>query len=117
MKTVLRAKSSSGDSYEVTVELLGERLIVECSCKAGIFQQQCKHKRSLILGKVEMLFDQGQANLLEQVRSSLEGQQLVKQLQAEEAALAIVEKEKARLAVEEKAIKGRIGKLFTHGSS
>lgn len=63
-----------------------------------------------------MLFDQGQTDSLEQVRSSQEGQELVKQLQAEEAALAIVEKEKSRLAAEEKAIKGRMVKLFMRGS-
>lgn len=113
MKHTFLAKSSSGDSYDVVFEALGGRMTVECSCKAGVLQQQCKHKRALVRGDATMLFAPEQADVLKQVVASPEAQPLVTAIAAEEAALSNVEAEKTRISATEKAIKTRMSKLFS----
>jgi hypothetical protein len=112
MKLTLLAKSSSGQPYDVTFETQGGRMIVHCTCKAGEFYQQCKHKRALTSGDAQMLFEKSQSPLLTELLATPEASELAERLLVEENALAIVEREKARLAAQEKAIKNRIAGLF-----
>ncbi|MEQ1751691.1 MAG: hypothetical protein ABL974_19880, partial [Prosthecobacter sp.] len=115
MKTTLLAKSSSGAPYDVTFSVLEGLMTVHCSCKAGLLQQQCKHKRALVSGDKELLFDQSQTELLKQILATRECQLLVERLAVEESALVSIEREKSRLAAEEKALKRNIGQLFVRG--
>src|ERR1022692_2137162 len=112
MKTVILAKSSSGEPYDVTFDIEGDSLRVNCSCKAGALQQQFKHKRALVRGDGDMLHNRDQADALRQVLLSSQGQSMAGKLRAEEAALAENESQKSRIAAEEKAIKARMSKLF-----
>ncbi|MEI6535375.1 MAG: hypothetical protein WCN98_08560 [Verrucomicrobiaceae bacterium] len=59
-----------------------------------------------------MLFDQSQAQILNEMLATTEANELMARVKGEENALALLEKEKSRLAAEEKAIKRRIGDLF-----
>jgi len=117
MHTTFFAKSSSGEPYDLIFSVLEGRMTVRCSCKAGLMNQQCKHKRKLVSGDSEMLFDQRQAELLKQINATLECQSLAKKLAIKEAALAELEHEKGRIASKEKAIKHDLGLLFARGES
>lgn len=115
MKHTLSAKSSSGEPYDVTFEVISGRMTVRCSCKAGGMDQQCKHKRALASGDCEMLFDSSQDHILNDLIATVEGRELTANLKSEEAALVTIEREKSRLAAEEKSIKKRLGSLFLGG--
>jgi hypothetical protein len=115
MKTTIRAKSSSGDPYKVVFEISEGRMTVQCECKAGLLKQSCKHKMGLIEGKLEMLFDPGDANALTSLLGTAECQNLVQALAAKNIELSEVEKAKQALANQEKGIKQKIGLLFYRG--
>ncbi len=117
MQTTILAKSSSGEPYNVTFSILEGRMTVRCSCKAGLLNQQCKHKRELVSGGREMLFDQNQAELLRRISASTECQSLAGKLALKEAELAELEREKGKIASKEKAIKHDIGVLFARGEN
>jgi len=57
---ILSAKSSSGDSYDVTFVKKNETLSVSCDCQAGVYGKLCKHKLRLLLGDESMLYDPDQ---------------------------------------------------------
>lgn len=67
MKIILKAKSSSGDPYDVIFTVEDNLLTVHCNCKAGEFGQGCKHKTELMAGIADRLADPSQLPLLEQV--------------------------------------------------
>lgn len=115
MQTTFKAKSSSGEAYDVIFSIAEGRMTVRCSCKAGLLLQQCKHKRRLISGEREMLVDQSQTEILDQMRSTPEASVLVARLAIEEAALGALEEEKNKIATEEKVIKRNIGNLLARG--
>ena len=52
----LKAKSSSGDYYQVLFEIT-EVIKVSCDCKAGIFGKLCKHKTGFLSGDRSFLYD------------------------------------------------------------
>ena len=57
MQTIyLKAKSSSGDYYQVMFEV-AETIKVSCNCNAGTFSKLCKHKTGLLSGDLNSLFD------------------------------------------------------------
>ncbi len=112
MKYTFFAKSSSGLPYNVVFEDVDGRMTVHCGCKAGELNQQCKHKRALASGDCEMLFDQSQSKALYELMAMPETRYLMAYLKSAEETLALLEKEKSRLAAEEKAIKRKIGELF-----
>jgi len=57
MKVIsLKAKSSSGDYYEVEFKI-SEVIKVACNCSAGIFGKLCKHKTNLLTGDPNFLYD------------------------------------------------------------
>ena len=67
MNTItLQAKSSSGDSYDVTFEI-SDVIVVRCNCKAGIFGKLCKHKTTLLSGDESMLFNLVQKSALDEL--------------------------------------------------
>jgi len=117
MQTTILAKSSSGEPYNVIFSILEGRMTVKCSCKAGLMNQQCKHKRELVSGDREMLYDQNQAELLKQINASPEGQSLAGKLALKEAALAELERDKTKIASKEKAIKHDLAILFARGEN
>ncbi len=117
MQTTFHAKSSSGEPHNVTFSIIEGRMTVRCSCKAGLMNQQCKHKRALVSGDHEMLFDQSQAELLLQIKASPEFQSLADKLALKEAALTELEREKGKIAAKEKSIKHDIGLLFARGEN
>lgn len=63
---VLKAKSSSGEPYDVLFEI-GENIMVRCNCKAGIFGKLCKHKIGLLAGDEKILSDPSQINKLKEL--------------------------------------------------
>lgn len=115
MKTTFLSRSSSGEPYIVSFESDGAVVIVKCTCKAGALLQQCKHKRAIVRGDKEMLFDGSEEERLQTLLGEPEVRALQRMLEIEERELEAVEKEKARLAVAEKAIKARIAELFARG--
>ena len=71
MKTILKAKSSSGGAYDVEFQVTDGFVRVFCHCQAGVLRQMCKHKLALIKGEATMLFDETQAALLEGIRKGV----------------------------------------------
>jgi len=70
MKVTLLAKSDSGNRpHKVEFLADGPSVRVYCHCRAGINQWICKHKMELIKGDVERLFDPKQAELLSEIQS------------------------------------------------
>lgn len=115
MKTILLAKSSSGNPYSITFEQINGTLRVHCDCKAGVLQQQCKHRRALIAGDVTMLFDEAQISELQSILTSDAAKQLSLAVSNCESELERLEKEKSRLNAQEKAVKRSIGALLSGG--
>jgi len=65
MKVInLKAKSSSGEHYDVVFEI-GEDIKVSCNCKAGVFGKLCKHKTGLLSGDRSFLYDLKEEPLLD----------------------------------------------------
>ena len=64
MKITLKAKSSSGEPYDV--DFLSEKgaLQAHCTCKAGIMRTACKHRLAFLKGDQKMLADPSQADQL-----------------------------------------------------
>ena len=67
MKVInLKAKSSSGDYYQVVFEIT-EVIKVSCSCKAGTFGKLCKHKTGLLSGNRSLLYDLTEESILDEL--------------------------------------------------
>ncbi len=69
MKLTIKAKSSSGEPYNVDFLVQNGRLSVHCNCKAGTFGQLCKHKTELIAGDESRLFDVSEEQKLTKLTS------------------------------------------------
>lgn len=67
MNVILKAKSSSGASYDVVFRQVEEGLTVHCDCPAGEWGKFCKHKWQLLNGNEKMLFDLSQLSDLETI--------------------------------------------------
>ena len=61
MKVSIKAKSSSGGSYDVEFLSENESFSVHCTCKAGIVGNLCRHRRGLLMGDETMLVDPSQS--------------------------------------------------------
>lgn len=67
------AKSSSGEGpYKVDFINEQGRLIIKCNCPAGRFGKLCKHKMRLVKGDYEILFDENQAEQLDQIQDIIQ---------------------------------------------
>jgi len=111
MKTILLAKSSKGEPYQVHFTLKENRLSVFCKCPAGIYGQLCKHKVKLLSNDTSMLFDPNQTDQLSQIvewAKKTEYPQLLDELQDSEK-----EAETAKKKV--KAIKERLARVMKTG--
>ena len=64
----LKAKSSSGDYYQVVFEIT-ETIKVSCSCNAGIFGKLCRHKTGLLSGDSSLLYDLTEKPMLDELIS------------------------------------------------
>lgn len=53
----IKAKSSSGGYYEVTVTNSGSSITVFCTCDAGKQGKLCRHKTEILDGDIDSLFD------------------------------------------------------------
>jgi len=113
MKVTLKAKSSSGDPYDVDFLFEGGALSVHCTCRAGIMRTACKHRLSLLKGDQKMLADPSQANELATVvewASKVGFSNLIQRLDEAEAELSRVQREV-------KKGKKRLEESMTHGLS
>ena len=111
MKITLKAKSSSGDPYDVDFIFEKGVLSVHCTCRAGMMRTACKHRLSLLKGDKKMLADPSQANQLATVvewANQVGFSNLLQQLDAAEAELS-------RLQREVKKAKKRLEESMTHG--
>lgn len=62
---ILRAKSSSGEPYTVTITRLPSgKLTAFCDCPAGIRTKYCKHKWGILQGDVSSLHDSPDSQIL-----------------------------------------------------
>jgi hypothetical protein len=115
MKTILLAKSSSGESYQVEFLADGNSLRVFCHCQAGVVQMMCKHKLALLRGEKTMLFDSTQAPLLSEIHALPQFANLKSRLDEFEKRLKEIEVAKDALAKNEKAIKAEFARGLTFG--
>ena len=62
----LKAKSSSGEFYEVVFEI-EEKIKVNCNCEAGKYGKLCKHKIGLLSGDISLLYDSKEKSKFEEL--------------------------------------------------
>lgn len=89
-KIILKAKSSSGDHYEVIFEV-SDTIKVSCNCKAGVFGKLCKHKTGLLSGDHSLLYDLKEGQLLDELMKFVEKStysSLINELKSTEQAVA-----------------------------
>lgn len=67
MNVVIKAKSSSGEPYDVTFTGQNNLLTVFCTCPAGEWGKMCKHKRAFLKGDTSFLYNSTEASDLELV--------------------------------------------------
>ena len=66
-EVMLKAISSSGEPYDVHFKFSDNKIVIFCSCPAGIYGKLCKHKSKLLDGDPSMLFDKTDLSKLQQV--------------------------------------------------
>lgn len=115
MKTILFAKSSSGEAYTVEFVSAEDSVRVFCHCQAGVLQQMCKHKLALLKGDVSMLFDPAQSSLLAEVHAWPQLERLRGYAEDFEKRLKQIELAKSALVKEEKSAKAEFARVLTHG--
>jgi uncharacterized Zn finger protein len=112
MKLTLKAKSSTGEPYNVDFTVQNGKLFAQCNCKAGTFGQLCKHKTELIAGDASRLFDVSQEQKLKElttiISKSPEVQSIAGSIAASEK---LIRQEEAKL----KAIKNQFGRRLQEG--
>lgn len=117
MKTIILAKSSSGDSYPVEFMEDAASLRVFCHCQAGVLQQMCKHKLALMKLDPKMLFDLAQSSELEAIGTWPMYATLRARIDVYEQSLADLERQKGLLSQQEKRLKAAMVFELTHGRS
>lgn len=73
MEATIKVKRSSGDGFYVVdyVELDGV-ITVDCDCPAGGHGKSCKHKKAVVLGDANILFEKDDVKKLTLISSNLE---------------------------------------------
>lgn len=104
-QTIFHARSRSGDSYDVTFTVRGNRLTAFCTCTTGIHRQLCEHVLGLLGGDKSVLHDPADAQRLAELTG------VVKRSGFSEFAHKLYEQEK-RIEEEESALK-RIKRDFS----
>ena len=69
MIITFKAKSSSGEPYNVEFKIDGKLFTGFCNCQAGKCGQLCKHKTELIAGDQSRLFDESEVPKLKELES------------------------------------------------
>ncbi len=73
MERVVKVRSSSTDEiYEVTLRNLNGLVSLNCTCKAGIVKQKCKHRISLLEGDVTSLVSMEDVSVIQEFIDSIE---------------------------------------------
>jgi uncharacterized Zn finger protein len=111
MKISLKAKSSSGEPYDVTVQYEEGLLSARCTCKAGIMGMVCKHRLAILHGDKSILAVSSQAEDLAKIAQWAEQTGFSALLQQ----LAAAEVEVSHAQLELKELKRRIEKSMTRG--
>ena len=111
-KLTIRAKSSSGEPYNVDFLVKNGNLSVECNCKAGIFGQLCKHKTELISGEEARLFDISEKEKMAQLQTIMSKAPEVQRLAGSIArSEKLIRREQAKL----KTLKKHFAELLREG--
>ena len=113
MIVTLKAKSSSGETYNVDFLFVDGVLSVNCTCKAGTMRMACKHRLSLLGGDQSMLADPSQTKELATVvewANQVGFPDLLQQLETAEAEVVHAQRQVKKL-------RKRIGDSMAHGLS
>ncbi len=116
MKLVILVKSSSGDPYRVNIDGDESGIRIFCHCPAGSLTQLCKHKVAIAKGDSTMIADPGQGEALREMQSSPFYPALKARAESYEAAMSLLEKRKAEIQKEEKALKAQFARELLRGT-
>lgn len=112
MKIELRARSSDGQPCMVTFSREKGRLIMSCSCADSAGNSSCSHRKSLLRGEKELLFDPGEAVLLTAALGWEHTKATQSRLTALETELADVKALREKMEAEQIRIEGLLDALF-----
>lgn len=112
MKIELRARSSEGEPCLVTFARKNGRLSLSCSCAQPEHGGSCTHRRSLLRGEKELLFDPGEAVLLTAALGWETTRTVKAQLESLEAEIAKVQTQRKKLEAEQLRLEGLLDALF-----
>jgi uncharacterized Zn finger protein len=115
MKLVLFAKSSSGEPYRMNIDGDDSGIRIFCHCPAGSLTQLCKHKVAIAKGDPTMLADPEQGDTLREMQSSPFYPALKARAENYAAAMSLMEKRKAEIQKEEKALKTQFARELLRG--
>jgi len=107
----LKAKSSSGGSYDVAFSNENGILAVSCSCKAGAYHKLCKHKTGLLNGDEAMLDNPNEVAALREIREWLSQSSYAGLLAEYES----VKKQTEEMKKKETRLRGRVERVLTEG--
>lgn len=115
MRVTLKAKSSSGNPYDVSVSIDGGVTSIRCVCAAAGQNQLCKHVRAVYLNDSTMLHDDGQFPLLDAVAGALSETTFFERLGAYEAELNEIERQKRSLDARKKMLNATFARALREG--
>lgn len=112
MEKIVEVKSSSADDiYEVTLKNIDGIISLNCTCKAGIVKQKCKHRLSLLEGDVSNLVSESDIPVVQEFLNSIEAGKLESLF----SDLEEIEKEIKKLTNKKKKISKETWKKFSDG--
>lgn len=112
MKIELRARSTDGETCLVTFARKDGRLSLSCSCADSAGKPSCSHRRSLLQGEKELLFDPGEAVLLTAALGWESTKATKAQLESLEAEIAKVQSQRKKLEAEQLRLETLLNSLF-----
>lgn len=77
----IKAKSSSGEPYELVFARTDDRLTIFCPCQAGVYGKLCKHKIGLLQNDNDMLYSDDETAKLNKLQTWIKASELSKLLQ------------------------------------
>jgi hypothetical protein len=112
MKIELRARSSDGEPCLVTFSRENGRLSLSCSCAESHSRKSCSHRRSLLRGEKELLFDPGESVLLTAALGWDTTKTTKAQLEALETEISQIQEKRRKLEQEQLRLQGLLDALF-----
>jgi len=106
----LKAKSSKGDYYSVSIEI-GDNIRINCDCNAGVFGKLCKHKLGLLAGDKNFLYDKSDDSKLNELLLFVKRSDYSRILKELASAEAKVEEARKNLT----KVKGKLEKTLKEG--